>query len=314
MNLENLIKATNSSKEIIEFCLKFYKEGQTLQYLKDNTWNNIIFYCSNNQLTSLVIPDNFTCNIFNCYNNQLTSLVIPDNFTCNIFDCSDNQLTSLVIPDNFTCNIFYCYNNQLTSLVIPDNFTCNIFDCSNNQLTSLILNKDLYIGNTLPNIEIKNYKVIENSSLEQVYKDSRFNDFSDGIISEILSKEKKVIYNNKYIQIYKIFMLEGAKYGYLCKYENYTSHGKTIREAVNDIIFKMSDKDKQQYKNIDKNKKYKVEELVIMYRIITGACSLGCETFLDSQGELPKTMNIFEVAERTKGNYGNETFCEFFNL
>jgi hypothetical protein len=54
---------------------------------------------------------------FFCSNNQLTSLVGAPKTVGGEFDCSYNNLTSLIgAPSNVGGN-FYCDNNKLTSLV-----------------------------------------------------------------------------------------------------------------------------------------------------------------------------------------------------
>jgi hypothetical protein len=98
---------------------------------------------SNNQLTSVTIPDSVTSigsNVF--YGNQLTSVTIPDSVTSigsNAF--SGNQLTSVTIPDSVTSIGDYAfYGNQLTSVTIPDSVTSiGSRAFSNNQLTSVTI-------------------------------------------------------------------------------------------------------------------------------------------------------------------------------
>lgn len=49
-----------------------------------------------------------------------------------------------------------------------------------------------------------------------------------------------------------------------------------------------------------------------MYRVITGACQQGTENFVNSLPELKEEYKISEIIELTKGNYGANTFKEFF--
>ena len=55
------------------------------------------------------------------------------------------------------------------------------------------------------------------------------------------------------------------------------------------------------------------DEMVTMYRIITGACQQGTQSFLDSLGDkLKDSYTIQEVIELTKDQYGGKRFAEFF--
>ena len=55
-----------------------------------------------------------------------------------------------------------------------------------------------------------------------------------------------------------------------------------------------------------------VQEAVTMYRVITGACRQGSESFVNSLGELKEKYTIRETIELTKGQYNAERFAEFF--
>jgi hypothetical protein len=46
--------------------------------------------------------------------------------------------------------------------------------------------------------------------------------------------------------------------------------------------------------------------------VITGACALGTKQFVAAQGELKETYTIKEIMDITKGQYGHNTFVEFF--
>ena len=80
----------------------------------------------NNQLTSVIIPDSVTT-LANAafYNNQLKSVIIGNSVTyIGSMAFQNNQLTSVTIPDSVTSiggNAFY--NNQITSVIIPDSVT-----------------------------------------------------------------------------------------------------------------------------------------------------------------------------------------------
>jgi len=93
----------------------------------------------------------------------------------------------------------------------------------------------------------------------------------------------------------------------------YFSHGKTLRQAIADLNFKYLKQNKNELKALDKNKLYKVEELINFYRIITGACLAGCEQFVNSNCN-KKEYTLKEAIEIVQKNsaYKNKKFIEFF--
>ena len=95
------------------------------------------FYCSNNQLTSLVgVPMEVGRN-FVCDQNQLTSLKGSPKKVGGTFHCSTNQLTTLEGSPEEIGLSFLCTGNKLTSLVGAPRIVGETFNVSRNQLTSL---------------------------------------------------------------------------------------------------------------------------------------------------------------------------------
>ncbi len=92
------------------------------------------------------------------------------------------------------------------------------------------------------------------------------------------------------------------------------AHGNTIKEAKEDLIYKISNRDKSEYQNIDKAKKNSYEYCIEMYRVITGACAAGVKNFIESKGVKKQPYSVVEVAEITKGSFGNSDFVNFFKL
>ena len=95
----------------------------------------------------------------------------------------------------------------------------------------------------------------------------------------------------------------------------YWSHGKTLRQAITDLNFKYLKQNKNKLKTLDRNKSYKVEEIINFYRIITGACLAGCEQFVNSNCS-KKEYTLKEAIEIVKNNnaYENDKFIEFFEV
>lgn len=92
------------------------------------------------------------------------------------------------------------------------------------------------------------------------------------------------------------------------------AHGKDIRSAIRDLQFKTAERDIEQYRNMGLDTPIAFDEAVIMYRVITGACSYGTQRFLDEHPELAnrKTITIKEMMGVTKQEYGLETFARYF--
>ena len=91
------------------------------------------------------------------------------------------------------------------------------------------------------------------------------------------------------------------------------AHGKTVKQAYRDWLYKTSERDVSQYANISRTKKYDLNFWIIAYRTITGACSMGTENFLECNKDKYKDkMTLKQVIIATKGQYGHNTFVEFF--
>lgn len=96
------------------------------------------FFCSQNQLTSLVGAPKSVGGAFFCRFNQLTSLTGAPKSVGGHFNCCDNQLTSLVGAPQSVGSHFICGHNQLTSLEHAPESVGGDFLCDDNQLTGLI--------------------------------------------------------------------------------------------------------------------------------------------------------------------------------
>ena len=126
----------------------------------------------------------------------------------------------------------------------------------------------------------------------------------DGIFTEVV-KQKGNVYHVKKLNDDKIFYLitDGERW----------SHGDTLKEAKEDLVYKVTNKTKDDYKNLNKNSILTFEEAVVCYRVITGACSFGVKDFVKNKLEkVEKEYSIETIIEKTIGCYGNENFKEYF--
>ena len=120
--------------------------------------------------------------------------------------------------------------------------------------------------------------------------------YADGILSTYDSHKKVGDYD-----IYK-----GPFYTVAIKGE-LAAHGKTVKEAIEDLEFKVYSADKDVTDIVQDIKKSGVINKN-QYRMITGACKAGVESFLKEKDLKETTVTIEKALELTEGRYGYETF------
>jgi hypothetical protein len=98
----------------------------------------------------------------------------------------------------------------------------------------------------------------------------------DGIFTEVV-KQKGNVYHVKKLNEDKVFYLitDGERW----------SHGDTLKEAKMDLVYKVTNKTKDDYKGLTKSTVLSFEEAVVCYRVITGACSFGVKDFVKTKLE-----------------------------
>ena len=92
--------------------------------------------------------------------------------------------------------------------------------------------------------------------------------YFDGILRKVLSVTKK-----------KDYTIYTTPFDYIAQKGNFTAHGKTIKKAILDLEFKIV-REKLSNEPINGNTIMSVKH----YRIITGACELGCKDFMNKNG------------------------------
>ena len=128
----------------------------------------------------------------------------------------------------------------------------------------------------------------------------------DGIFGKIIEQKGNVYHirlgNRKYITY---LVTDG---------EGHWSHGGNLECAKDDLIFKITDRNKSDYENLTLDSELSFEDAIMCYRVITGACSFGTRDFIEHRlGENKKAKyTIKEIIELTEGEYGNTTFKNFF--
>ena len=129
---------------------------------------------------------------------------------------------------------------------------------------------------------------------------------ADGLLGEIV-EQKGNVYHIRFGIIEDIIYL-------VTDGEGKWAHGRTLEDAKADLIYKVSNKNKDDYKNLTLESELSFEDAIVCYRVITGACSFGTKDFVEHKlGENRKNKyTVKEIIELTECEYGNTTFKNFF--
>ena len=128
----------------------------------------------------------------------------------------------------------------------------------------------------------------------------------DGILSWLFSKKKL-----KDLVVFKVKIVGKLKFSFIVERNNQFSHGETVKNAIESLRYKLTDRDTTRFKKWTITTKVSVEDAIQAYRAITGACELGVKNFCESI-KVPKRIKISEVIKLTDGKYGHEAFEKFF--
>ena len=126
---------------------------------------------------------------------------------------------------------------------------------------------------------------------------------ADGILSKVISKKGN---------IYKVINHGDTKQSYLVKSGDKYSHGETLKQARDNLVYKLADRDTSKYKDLTLESVLTKDESIACYMSITGACELGTKYFVDKQ-DMKKQYSVKKIIQLTKGQFGNDAFAKFFN-
>lgn len=126
---------------------------------------------------------------------------------------------------------------------------------------------------------------------------------ADGILSEVIEHKKNV---------YRVKNHGETEITYLVQDGDVYSHGKTLKEAKESLLYKLSNRDTSQYKDYTLDTKVTKKEAIQMYRCITGACEQGTRMFVERLDRVPRNLTVKKIIELTKRQYGNNSFRQFF--
>jgi hypothetical protein len=246
------------------------------------------------------IPEGVTLTVGeNLYLDNLTS--IPKGVSLTVGGNLDlHSLTS--IPEGVTLTVGRnLLLNSLTS--IPKGATLTVGGgLYLNSLTSIPEGVTLTVGGKLY-LKDKTTKTENKPSNPLTWQDGKYIR-ADGILSEVVNRRGNV---------YRVRIVGKRDVTYLVTNGNEWSHGKTLQEARSDLVYKISDRNPDQFKNLTKKSKLTFQQAVQCYRVITGACAQGVRNFVEQNGlQNIKSITVGDILKKTKGQYGHERFCKFF--
>ena len=191
-------------------------------------------------------------------------------------------------------------NTPITAL--PEGLTVGgSLDLSNTPIT--VLPEGLTVGGWLylsgTNVKETKHKKLQDGD----YVPKRYI-YADGILTHIKGRRK--------INGYTFYRGRIKGQNVITDGKHY-AHCKNIREGIKDLAFKTAkDRGIEQYKSLTLSSELAVDEIITMYRVITGACRAGTEMFVNSLGKLKEKYTIKEAIEITKGQYNSRAFESFF--
>ena len=266
------------------------------------------------------------------FDTMITEL--PENLVVGGYlDLRHTRITEL--PDNLI--VGGCLDLEGTKIKkLPNNFVVGgSLDLKNTEVTelpdNLVVGGELYLRESevveLPDtlvvggyiFGISNTQIISNLTKEARDKARR--------IGDVLQWEQG---NKTYIKADNIFSIVDYHKGnvwvthrigtnetlyVVTDGEGHYAHGRTLKQAKVDLIYKINDRDTSLYENLSLDDEISFEEAIVMYRTITGACSAGTRNFIESRLPQPhkEKYTIKEIIDLTDGEYGSETFKNFFD-
>ncbi len=139
------------------------------------------------------------------------------------------------------------------------------------------------------------------SHLISVFRKNRYS-FADGILAKIVSERGPVS---------RVIVCGKTEVSYVVTDgENY-SHGKTLNEARDGLLFKIGSRDTTEFKSWTLEKVVSKHEAIVAYRTITGACEGGVRSWME-QRKTPESIAVKDIITLTVGAYGADSFKKFF--
>ena len=275
------------------------------------------------------LRDNLELNSLNVRSSSLQEL--PNGLKVKWYlDISETKITE--IPDDCEFGSLNISNTKITTF--RDNLVLNELKIINTPLeklpNNLVVYFSLFMANT-PFTTIPNDCLVKDIYCRSDFNDERYKEKEfgfcyylkdeivhishpsgreflhvDGILSEVIEKKGNVYHVRNGINRSISYVVTDGN--------NHWAHGKTLDEAKQDLLYKISDRDKSQYKDLTLDSELPYYEAIACYRVITGACRMGTQDYLEHRLPTPhkEKYTIREMIELTKTEYGSQTFKEFF--
>lgn len=283
-------------------------------------------FSRDSKLTKL--RDNLTLNYLNVRYSLLTEL--PKGLKVN-GDLDISYTDIMEIPDDCEFDSLYMCNTRITKLrdnlilsdlwidntflkELPKNLVVfNMLKMSNKSITTLPIDCLVNRIHSKFDINDKRYKknvygeyYLKNEIIHISHSSNREFLHVDGILSEVIEKKGNVYRVRNGVNEPITYVVTDGN--------NHWAHGSTLEKAKQDLIYKMSIRDKSEYKDLTLDSELNYDEAVGCYRVITGACRAGTQDYLEHRLPYPRkdTYTIREIIELTKNEYGSDTFREFF--
>ena len=126
----------------------------------------------------------------------------------------------------------------------------------------------------------------------------------DNILSKVIKRKGNIL---------KVINHSDTEESYIIEQNGYYSHGRTLEEARDSLVYKLSTRDLSEFKSLTLDSVLTKEESIRMYMSITGACAFGTKQFIYSR-DIKETYSVKEIIELTIGQYGNQKLKEFFSF
>jgi hypothetical protein len=129
--------------------------------------------------------------------------------------------------------------------------------------------------------------------------------YVDGILARLVNRKGRVA---------RVILIGKTETSYVVNDDNGNySHGATLKEARDGLIYKLSSRDTGEFKKWKVTTNVTLADAIKAYRAITGACESGTRHFCEQAGKLPEKMTVADAIGMTKGQFGNDVFAAFFS-
>jgi hypothetical protein len=126
--------------------------------------------------------------------------------------------------------------------------------------------------------------------------------FADGVLARVVSRRGPVS---------RVIVCGKTEITYVVTDGEFNSHGKTLKEARDGLLYKIGNRDTLEFKKWGLETVVSKRDAIRAYRAITGACEAGVRGWMERE-ERPEKITVQGIINLTKGAYGAETFKKFF--